>query len=47
MATLIYDFEVFKFDWMVTFREVGPDNYYRFHNDVHGFQKFFPTIILK
>jgi hypothetical protein len=39
MSILIYDFEVFKFDWMVTFRE--GDNYYRFHNDVHGFRDFY------
>ena len=39
MATLVYDFEVFKFDWTVTFRE--GDKYYQFHNDVPGFQKFY------
>lgn len=43
----VYDFEVFRYDWIVSFKLYGKKKYYTFHNDTEGLRNFIeaePTI---
>lgn len=38
--TYVYDFEVFKYDWLVLFKELDKDSYTIIHNDVKKLKEF-------
>lgn len=37
---IIFDFEVFKYDWIVVFKDIETDEFFIFHNDYVGIQNF-------
>ena len=39
-TTTIYDFEVFKQDWLVVFKRLRDGSYFTFHNDNEGVRQF-------
>lgn len=36
----VFDFEVFKYDWLVVFKDIASGEYFIFHNDNYGVKQF-------
>ena len=40
---LVYDMEVFKYDWFITLRSIKNNTYFRCHNDLQSLLNFYES----